>query len=64
MGVSADERDEAEDVRLVELRALVRRVVAARLADPATVDDLVQETLTRVLGARPASTTRPLHRTR
>ncbi len=30
---------------------LVRRVVAARVPDPATVDDLVQETLARVLGA-------------
>ncbi len=50
--MSADERDEAEDVRLGELRALVRRVVAARVRDTHTVDDLVQETLARVLAAR------------
>ncbi len=30
---------------------LVRRIVASRVADPATADDLVQETLTRVLAA-------------
>jgi serine/threonine-protein kinase RsbT len=30
---------------------LVRRIVAARVPDPATADDLVQETLTRVLAA-------------
>ncbi len=50
--MTADERDEAEGVRLVELRALVRRVVAARVADLDTVDDLVQETLARVLAAK------------
>ncbi|WP_222267490.1 sigma-70 family RNA polymerase sigma factor [Modestobacter marinus] len=30
---------------------IVRRIVAARVPDPATADDLVQETLARVLGA-------------
>src|SRR3712207_7972853 len=30
---------------------MVRRIVAARVPDPATVDDLVQETLARVLAA-------------
>ena len=30
---------------------MVRRIVAARVPDAATVDDLVQETLTRVLAA-------------
>ncbi|HST46698.1 sigma-70 family RNA polymerase sigma factor [Jatrophihabitans sp.] len=34
-----------------ELLALVRRVVTPRVPDPATADDLVQETLTRVLDA-------------
>jgi RNA polymerase sigma factor (sigma-70 family) len=33
------------------LISLVRRVVAPRVPDPATADDLVQETLARVLGA-------------
>jgi RNA polymerase sigma factor (sigma-70 family) len=32
---------------------MVRRIVAARVADGATADDLVQETLTRVLAAAP-----------
>ena len=32
---------------------IVRRVVGARVRDPDTVDDLVQESLTRVLEARP-----------
>jgi serine/threonine-protein kinase RsbT len=40
----------ASDV--VELTALVRRVVARRLHDPDAVDDIVQETLVRVLAAR------------
>jgi RNA polymerase sigma factor (sigma-70 family) len=51
-GVRGKERDAAEDARLVELRALVSRVVAARVQDPDTVADLVQETLARVLKAR------------
>lgn len=38
------------DIAVVE--PVVRRVVAARVADPQLVDDLVQETLTRVLEAR------------
>lgn len=38
---------------LVELTPLVRRVVAARVHDPHVVDDLVQETLARVIAARP-----------
>jgi serine/threonine-protein kinase RsbT len=44
--------NEAGDAELVELTALVRRVVAARVSDPDTVDDVVQETLARVLAAR------------
>src|SRR3954471_8521810 len=35
-----------------ELLALLRRVVAARLSDPDAVDDIVQETLVRLLAAR------------
>jgi serine/threonine-protein kinase RsbT len=30
---------------------MIRRVVGARLSDPSTIDDIVQETLVRVLGA-------------
>lgn len=42
---------EADGAGIVELRGLVRRVVGARVADPDVADDLVQETLTRVMGA-------------
>lgn len=41
------------DSELVELATVVRRVVGARVRDPDTVDDAVQETLARVLEARP-----------
>lgn len=41
---------EPDDVQ--ELIALVRRVVSARVRDPHLADDLVQETLARVLAAR------------
>jgi serine/threonine-protein kinase RsbT len=44
--------DEAGDESLVELIPLVRRVVAARVRDHQLVDDLVQETLLRVMAAR------------
>jgi serine/threonine-protein kinase RsbT len=37
---------------IVELVPLVRRVVSARVRDPQLVDDLVQETLVRVMAAR------------
>ena len=39
------------DEQLQELRTIVRRVVASRVRDPHLADDLVQETLARVLGA-------------
>ena len=35
--------------RLADLEPLLRRVIGARVSDDATVDDLVQETLTRIL---------------
>ena len=38
---------------VTSLLPLVRRVIAARVSDRATQDDLVQETLTRVLAAAP-----------
>ncbi|HEY4728610.1 MAG TPA: sigma factor, partial [Actinomycetes bacterium] len=37
---------------ILELEALLRRVVRARVRDPDTVDDLVQEALARVIAAR------------
>lgn len=46
------QHQEAE-LDIPELEGLVRRVVSARLRDPDTVDDVVQETLTVTLAARP-----------
>ena len=37
---------------ITDLLPLVRRVVAAKVRDPHLVDDLVQETLVRVMAAR------------
>ena len=37
---------------IVELVPVVRRVVAARVVDPATRDDIVQETLARLMASR------------
>jgi serine/threonine-protein kinase RsbT len=42
----------AEDDAILDLLPVVRRVVAARLRDAHLVDDLVQETLARIMGAR------------
>jgi RNA polymerase sigma factor (sigma-70 family) len=39
-------------VDLVQLSALIRRVVESRLGDPDVVDDIVQETIVRLLAAR------------
>src|SRR6187455_1532880 len=36
---------------IAALMPMIRRVVAARVRDPSAVDDLVQETLARVLAA-------------
>ena len=44
--------DGADDDALVDLVPMLRRVVGARVKDPHTVDDLVQETLVRVMAAR------------
>lgn len=46
----SDPDDAASDVAALE--PVIRRVIAARVADPDLVDDLVQETLTRVLECR------------
>jgi len=42
----------SDEQPIIELVPLVRRVVAARVRDPHLVDDLVQETLVRVMAAR------------
>ena len=46
------ERSGRDGVDVAELAALIRRVVAARVSDADTVDDIVQETLARLLAAR------------
>jgi RNA polymerase sigma factor (sigma-70 family) len=43
--------DAPRPARFAELIPLVRRIVAARVSDQATADDLVQETLARVIAA-------------
>lgn len=48
----ADAASEPGEQSIVDLVPLVRRVVAARVSDPHLVDDLVQETLARVMAAR------------
>jgi RNA polymerase sigma factor (sigma-70 family) len=45
-------RPQQEDDVFVELVPMVRKIVASRIRDPHVVDDLVQETLARVLAAR------------
>ena len=41
-----------DDGGIVDLVPMVRKIVAARIRDPEVVDDLVQETLARVMAAR------------
>lgn len=45
-------RAEVSDLEIAELGALIRGVAKSRLKDPHTIDDVVQETLTRVLEVR------------
>jgi RNA polymerase sigma factor (sigma-70 family) len=53
MGLGAPQpAGEAEHRQVVELSPLVRRVIAARVRDRQVVEDLVQETLTRIMEAR------------
>ena len=47
-----------DDDAVVELVPMLRRVVGSRIKDPHTVDDLVQETLLRVMAARGADRAR------
>ena len=44
--------ESADDDDLVDLLPMLRRVVGARIKDPHSAEDLVQETLTRVMSAR------------
>jgi DNA-directed RNA polymerase specialized sigma24 family protein len=48
----ADRPAPSDEQPIIDLVPLVRRVVAARVRDPQLVDDLVQETLVRVMAAR------------
>jgi DNA-directed RNA polymerase specialized sigma24 family protein len=43
---------EARHEDILELEPMLRRVVGTRVRDPDTVDDLVQEALTRVIAVR------------
>jgi RNA polymerase sigma factor (sigma-70 family) len=52
LNVAEDSDNAALSSDIVELTTVVRRVVARRMDDADAVDDLVQETLARVLGAR------------
>ena len=49
--MTAEDKADERLADLPELRGLVRRVVEARVRDPHMVDDLVQETLARVMTA-------------
>ena len=68
MGTRGEEATEKVTVRpsratdevqadVVDLATIVRRVLGARLSDPHDVEDLAQETLARVIEARPGSQT-------
>ena len=50
-GPAGPAEERLQPARITELIPLVRRIVAARIPDRATVDDLVQETLARLLAA-------------
>jgi len=45
-------QEESDDDRLLELVPVVRRIIGARIQDRHVADDLVQETLARVMAAR------------
>ncbi len=50
MGVNTTASSQAEEI--VDLLPVLRRIASARLSDPEMVDDVVQETITRVFEAR------------
>src|SRR4030095_2516367 len=52
MGAAHHPSPTSGEQSIIELVPLVRKVVAARVRDPQLVDDLVQETLLRVMAAR------------
>jgi serine/threonine-protein kinase RsbT len=49
---ATDDRRDLQADDLLEVRTIVRRVIGSRVRDRDLVDDLVQETLTRVLASR------------
>lgn len=51
---SGDRAEQHQDV--LELTPVIRRVLSARIRDPHTVEDLTQETLARLIEARPRIT--------
>ncbi len=48
-----DASSEERHRRVAEVEAVVRRVIAARVRDPSAADDLAQDTMARLLQARP-----------
>src|SRR6185312_13984066 len=52
VGMNVPQPAPSPEEPIVDLVPIVRRVVAARIADPATRDDIVQETLARVMASR------------
>ena len=50
--VDVEDVSHGDDEAVIELVPMLRRVVGSRVKDPHTVDDLVQETLLRVMAAR------------
>jgi RNA polymerase sigma factor (sigma-70 family) len=52
IGAPPSDDDAQDDEALVELVPMLRRVVGARVKNPHTVEDLVQETIARVMAAR------------
>ena len=50
--VDVEDVSHGDDEAVLELVPMLRRVVGSRIKDPHTVDDLVQETLLRVMAAR------------
>jgi len=50
--MNAVRRSPPPEDSIVEVVPVVRRVVASRVVDPATRDDIVQETLARLMASR------------
>jgi serine/threonine-protein kinase RsbT len=58
--VSSQRSDDGAATGITELAPMIRRVIAARVDDRQAVDDLVQETLVRLIAARPRLDTQVL----